>query len=361
MRQPWRATAALPLGILVAVALSTVLRGQTTGAGRSGITPPRPISQAPPSYTAAAMRARIEGSALVVCIVEPDGTVGPARIARSLDSQLGLDDEAVKSVKKWKFIPGMKDGIAVPVEVSIDVRFSLRGDLPPGSAQPLSDPASLLTLPQPFVAAAQKTGPALPDAGQWTEVVKDLSDLRIRVAYPKTWMARDAGPETSLLRLQRDGGQGAFLVTVNADRSATAGQPDQTAGQPDQTAGQPDQLLPPSTLLQTEQRLRLSVGSASEVISVGQARVSDRLWVWSDVRLSSAQMASVVPPALLSVFQSVVDGARYWTFGSAAGSQHVEINCLFAYLSTDPSGPENVEQAAAECGEILKRVSIEPF
>ena len=45
---------------------------------------------------------------------------------RSLDRQFGLDDEAVPSVKKWKFTAGTKDGVAVAVLVEIEMTFSLR-------------------------------------------------------------------------------------------------------------------------------------------------------------------------------------------------------------------------------------------
>jgi len=37
-----------------------------------------------------------------------------------------LDDEAVASVKKWKFTAGTRDGAAVPVLVEIEMTFSLR-------------------------------------------------------------------------------------------------------------------------------------------------------------------------------------------------------------------------------------------
>ena len=44
----------------------------------------------------------------------------------SLDWELGLDDEAVSTVKKWRFAPGSKDGIAVPVLVEIEMHFTVK-------------------------------------------------------------------------------------------------------------------------------------------------------------------------------------------------------------------------------------------
>ncbi len=50
----------------------------------------------------------------------PDGSVGGAHIVRSLDSTFGLDEEAIKAVKQWRFRPGMRIGEAVPVEIVVE-------------------------------------------------------------------------------------------------------------------------------------------------------------------------------------------------------------------------------------------------
>jgi len=55
-----------------------------------------------------------------------DGSVGEAHIIRSLDQQFGLDKEALKTVKQWRFRPGMLKGQAVPVLIQIELSFTLR-------------------------------------------------------------------------------------------------------------------------------------------------------------------------------------------------------------------------------------------
>ncbi len=92
----------------------------------SGIQIPRPIREVKPAYTADAMRAKIQGTAVVECVVLPDGTVGDVQVVKSLDSSFGLDQEAVKAAKQWRFIPGMRNGQPVPVLVTIELMFTLR-------------------------------------------------------------------------------------------------------------------------------------------------------------------------------------------------------------------------------------------
>lgn len=56
------------------------------------------------------------------------GTNAAARpvIASSLDKKYGTDEEAVKTVKQWRFAPGKKDGVAVPVLLEVEMTFTIR-------------------------------------------------------------------------------------------------------------------------------------------------------------------------------------------------------------------------------------------
>ena len=91
-----------------------------------GLTSPVVITEAKPKYTAEAMRARIEGIVEMEVIVLADGTVGPVRVVRSLDKELGLDAQAMRAVKEWTFKPGRKDGQPVNVLVNIEMHFTVR-------------------------------------------------------------------------------------------------------------------------------------------------------------------------------------------------------------------------------------------
>ena len=94
--------------------------------GGPGVTLPIPILRATPKYTVEAMRARIQGIAMIECVVLPDGTVGDARVTRSLDRRFGLDEEAIAAAKRWRFRPGLFNGKPVPVVVTIELAFSVR-------------------------------------------------------------------------------------------------------------------------------------------------------------------------------------------------------------------------------------------
>ena len=106
--------------------------GQGGGAGGgpyrpgNGVESPRVLRRVDPRYTAEAMRAHVMGVVWLEAVVLPDGTVGDIQITKSLDSVFGLDEEAVKAAKQWRFVPGTRFGEPVAVLVSIELSFNLR-------------------------------------------------------------------------------------------------------------------------------------------------------------------------------------------------------------------------------------------
>lgn len=106
--------------------------GQPGGIGNGvrsvgpGVTTPIVIQQVKPQYTADAMRAKVQGSVWLECVVMPDGTVGDVRVTQSLDPMFGLDQAAIAAAKQWRFKPGMANGKPVAVAISIQLTFTLR-------------------------------------------------------------------------------------------------------------------------------------------------------------------------------------------------------------------------------------------
>jgi TonB family protein len=89
-----------------------------------GVTLPTLVRDTKPSYTASAMRAAVQGRVKLECVVLPDGTVGDVRILKRFHPD--QDEEAVRALRQWRFKPGTKDGIAVPVRVEVEMAFTLR-------------------------------------------------------------------------------------------------------------------------------------------------------------------------------------------------------------------------------------------
>ncbi|HTI39371.1 MAG TPA: TonB family protein [Vicinamibacterales bacterium] len=104
--------------------------GGGTGGGvydvGNGVTEPKLIREVKPQYTADAMRAKVQGEVELEAVVNPDGSVDRIRVTRSLDRTFGLDDQAIKAVRQWRFMPGTLKGQPVPVRVSVVLDFTLR-------------------------------------------------------------------------------------------------------------------------------------------------------------------------------------------------------------------------------------------
>lgn len=75
-------------------------------------------------YTDLALKADIQGKVIVLAIIDKNGNVIDARIAKSLFPQ--LDEIALNAVKKTKFTPGKQRGKPVKVQMTIPITFKLK-------------------------------------------------------------------------------------------------------------------------------------------------------------------------------------------------------------------------------------------
>jgi len=105
--------------------------GQDGGTGEDvyrpghGVTAPIVRHRETPQYTRDAVSARIQGSVIVDCIVQVSGICSDIRVVRSLDRMFGLDAEAIRAARLWRFLPGTRMGRPVPVLVTIEIAFSI--------------------------------------------------------------------------------------------------------------------------------------------------------------------------------------------------------------------------------------------
>jgi TonB family protein len=73
------------------------------------------------------MLRRIQGVVELDCVVTDTGNVNECKIVKSLDSNnYGLDDEAQKTAKRFRFLPGTRFGEPVAVLVRIQIEFNMR-------------------------------------------------------------------------------------------------------------------------------------------------------------------------------------------------------------------------------------------
>ena len=122
---------AVAVSVLTLVVLSCV--GPIYWSSRSrvydlgaGITAPVPVVTPHPEYTASAMRAKIQGTVRVRCVVRLNGICADVTVVRSLDRTYGLDDEAVRAIRDWRFRPALRAGTPVATRIDLEMRFALR-------------------------------------------------------------------------------------------------------------------------------------------------------------------------------------------------------------------------------------------
>jgi TonB family protein len=144
--------AAVLLAPLLALSIPTLAAAQTDATPLkpgNGVLMPRVISEVKPMYTAEAMRARVQGRVMLEAVVGTDGTVASVVVKQPLHPQ--LDEQAVSALKKWRFAPGTKDGVAVPVQVEVELSFTLHQRGPAlGSPEVFFVGGAGMTAPKPL-------------------------------------------------------------------------------------------------------------------------------------------------------------------------------------------------------------------
>ncbi|RPI53384.1 MAG: energy transducer TonB [Acidobacteria bacterium] len=90
----------------------------------SGVVVPTLLKQVAPVYTPDAMERRIQGTVVLEVVVGRDGIPTAIRVARSLDAY-GLDAEAIRAARQWRFTPGRLGDTPVEVVVNIVLDFRI--------------------------------------------------------------------------------------------------------------------------------------------------------------------------------------------------------------------------------------------
>lgn len=118
-----------PIAVLCAFAIPGAFASveqspvSSTDAQKSGTTPPQFLSGKDPQYTEDARNANIEGTVILTVKINEKGRVTNVVVKNSLEK--GLDRNAVKAVKHWKFEPAKVNGQPVATETNVSVDFRM--------------------------------------------------------------------------------------------------------------------------------------------------------------------------------------------------------------------------------------------
>lgn len=77
-----------------------------------------------PLYPASEIRAGHTGTALLLLEILPDGRVGEVRLEQS-SGFAKLDQSAMREARRWRFVPGLRDGVPVTLWKQVPIKFEL--------------------------------------------------------------------------------------------------------------------------------------------------------------------------------------------------------------------------------------------
>jgi TonB family protein len=312
-----------------------------------GVTSPVLLRETKPNYTADAMRARIQGLVVMECVVELDGSVGPVRVTRSLDQAFGLDDEAVRTVKQWRFRPGTKEGAPVRVVVMVEMSFTLgnRGDV--SAPNPALNPGTTAPIawPDGFIDARESAGAAV---ATWLEDSITTPLIFVRFAYPAHWSILKSTEPDRLVTLYSETPLGTRTISISDPRPSPFVLP-----QPLQQTALDAFALGASQTRGTAPGLRQ--------LKAGQVLRPGGLWLWFEISASTIEPSNA-PAALADRLRNAYDGMHVWTFTTSANGQSVSVFCsvLHRANSTDVDKQEDLRSAGLDFGAFLQRISIQP-
>ncbi len=87
------------------------------------MTAPRVLKSVDPRFSEAAHALKYSAVVSISLHVERDGT--PSHFEILKPAGLGLDEQALAAVVRYKFAPATRNGVPVPVEIYVEVNFQI--------------------------------------------------------------------------------------------------------------------------------------------------------------------------------------------------------------------------------------------
>lgn len=83
---------------------------------------PKKVRHVNPIYPELAVAAHVHGNVVLECLVSPHGAVTDVKLVRGIPL---LNASAMDAVRQWTYTPTLKDGVPVPVLLTVTVTFQL--------------------------------------------------------------------------------------------------------------------------------------------------------------------------------------------------------------------------------------------
>ena len=117
--------AAPPTTVAAAPTPPAVKLGALVDVNDAGVIAPVALNKPPFTYPPIALRQRIEGKVDMSVFVDERGVVSDAKVISGAGGKAGLNEAASQYVRRWKFRPATKDGVAVKTWTPVSVVFLL--------------------------------------------------------------------------------------------------------------------------------------------------------------------------------------------------------------------------------------------
>lgn len=108
----------------VPVRQSTLETNHSAAGGSDGsFAPPTAIRMVEPFYPVAMKLARTPGQVRVTALVDESGNVQDPQVEFATNAAFGAS--ALEALGKWRFKPGLRDGVPIATRVSLPVNYTL--------------------------------------------------------------------------------------------------------------------------------------------------------------------------------------------------------------------------------------------
>ncbi len=95
--------------------------------GQVGVEPPVFTKRVSPKYPERAVKIKLQGYVILEAILRKNGAVDDVKVLRGLGKgKFGFEDEAIKALKKWQFLPGKVNNNPADVRMTLKIDFVLQ-------------------------------------------------------------------------------------------------------------------------------------------------------------------------------------------------------------------------------------------